>query len=66
VLAGDADASLGLAVTAEKLDLGFVPLGEETVRVLAAPDRREKAGVRALESAIGSSDSIDRLTGYER
>ncbi|MFB6296685.1 MAG: molybdopterin biosynthesis protein [Halobacteriales archaeon] len=49
---GRADAGLGLRETAERLDLGFVPLGEERVRVLANPDRREKAGVTDLERAL--------------
>ncbi|MFW5939971.1 MAG: molybdopterin biosynthesis protein, partial [Halolamina sp.] len=45
VLAGKADAGLGLRATAEKLDLGFVPVGTETVRVRANPERVEKQGV---------------------
>ncbi|PCR89117.1 molybdopterin biosynthesis protein [Natrinema ejinorense] len=52
VIAGDADAGLGLRETAERLDLGFVPLGEQPVRVLANPDRTEKEGVRELERAL--------------
>jgi putative molybdopterin biosynthesis protein len=52
VAAGSADAGLGLRATAEKLGLGFVPVGTETVRVLANPDRAEKAGVRALVDAL--------------
>ncbi len=54
VIAGDADAGLGLRSTATRLDLGFVPLGEQPVRVLAAPDRREKASVEALQTALES------------
>ncbi|MEY7849949.1 molybdopterin biosynthesis protein [Natrarchaeobius sp. A-rgal3] len=58
VLAGDADAALGLADTADRLDLGFVPLGDQRVRVLANPDRVTKAGVRSLADALeaGGSD----------
>ncbi|QCS41282.1 molybdopterin biosynthesis protein [Natrinema versiforme] len=52
VIAGDADAGLGLRETAERLDLGFVSLGEQPVRVLANPDRTEKEGVRELERAL--------------
>ena len=54
--AGGADAGLGLRATAEKLDLGFVPLGEESVRVLAASDRMEKPGVKALDSVLDDLD----------
>ncbi|ELY68508.1 molybdopterin biosynthesis protein [Natrinema versiforme] len=52
VIARDADAGLGLRETAERLDLGFVSLGEQPVRVLANPDRTEKEGVRELERAL--------------
>ncbi|RZV11400.1 molybdopterin molybdochelatase [Natrinema hispanicum] len=52
VIAGDADAGLGLRETADRLDLGFVPLGEQPVCVLANPDRTEKDGVRELEEAL--------------
>jgi len=64
---GDADAGLGLRVTAERLDLGFVSLGVEPVRVLAAPARAEKEGVRALADAVvgaGAGDVLDALPGY--
>jgi molybdenum cofactor synthesis domain-containing protein len=52
VLAGDADAALGLRETAERLDLTFVRLGSQPVRVLADPDRLEKPGVRELDGAL--------------
>ncbi|APW97753.1 molybdopterin biosynthesis protein [Halobiforma lacisalsi AJ5] len=55
VIAGEADAGLGLAETADRLDLEFVPLGDQRVRVLANPDRVEKAGVRELERALEST-----------
>ncbi|MFC7167573.1 molybdopterin biosynthesis protein [Halospeciosus flavus] len=65
VLAGDADAGLGLRATAEKLGLGFVPVGEETVRVLANPERMEKAGVADLDAALADVDEIlAELPGY--
>ncbi|WP_458187517.1 molybdopterin biosynthesis protein [Haladaptatus sp. NG-WS-4] len=54
VAAGHADAGLGLRSTAEKLDLGFVSLGEERVRVLANPEREDKAGVEELVDALDS------------
>ncbi|KYH26368.1 molybdopterin biosynthesis protein MoeA [Halalkalicoccus paucihalophilus] len=49
---GSADAGLGLRATAEKLDLGFVSLDEQRVRVLANADRLEKPGVEALREAL--------------
>ncbi|MFC6824233.1 molybdopterin biosynthesis protein [Halopelagius fulvigenes] len=67
VVDGNADAGLGLRQTAESLDLGFVPLGTETVRVWANPDRTEKAGVREFERAIDDAgDVFDSLAGYDR
>ncbi|MFA9502181.1 molybdopterin biosynthesis protein [Natrinema sp. H-ect1] len=57
VIAGDADAGLGLRETADRLDLGFVPIGEQPVRALANPDRTEKAGVRELEAALSDVSS---------
>jgi putative molybdopterin biosynthesis protein len=62
VLAGKADAGLGLRATAEALGLGFVPLGHERVVLRAAPDRTAKPAVRALASAVASTD-VD-LPGY--
>ena len=52
VAAGEADAGLGLRATAEKLGLGFVPLGTERVRVVANPDRTEKASVERLATLL--------------
>jgi putative molybdopterin biosynthesis protein len=67
VLSGKADAGLGLRATAESLGLGFVPLGHETVRVLANEARSEKPGVRALADVIESGEDVfDSLAGYER
>jgi len=65
VLAGKADAGLGLRVTAEKLGLGFVPVGRETVRVLAAPERIDKPGVQRLREVVtDAGDVFDELAGY--
>jgi putative molybdopterin biosynthesis protein len=65
VAAGSADVGLGLAATADALDLGFVPLGEERVRVLVTPARREKPGVAALVDALTAVPSLaDALRGY--
>jgi molybdenum cofactor synthesis domain-containing protein len=67
VLAGKADAGLGLRATADDLGAGFVPAGEETVRVLANPDRVDKPGVNALERVIAEADAaIAELPGYGR
>ncbi|WP_424018070.1 molybdopterin biosynthesis protein [Halorientalis pallida] len=66
VLAGDADAGLGLRATAAKLGLGFVPLGEQDVRVLANPDRTGKEGVASLADAVANVESVlADLAGYE-
>ncbi|WP_336001829.1 molybdopterin biosynthesis protein [Halorientalis halophila] len=65
VAAGDADAGLGLRHTAEKLGLGFVSLGEQDVRVLANPERTEKAGVQDLRAAVANVESVlGELAGY--
>jgi len=67
VAAGKADAGLGLRATATKLDLGFVSLGSQSVRVLANPDRTEKASVRTLEDLLARAlDEFADLDGYER
>jgi molybdenum cofactor synthesis domain-containing protein len=67
VLAGKADAGLGLRATAEKLDLGFVPVGEETVRVLATPDRVGKPGVERFRAVLADADDVlAELPGYGR
>ncbi|MFW5903681.1 MAG: molybdopterin biosynthesis protein, partial [Halolamina sp.] len=66
VAAGEADAGVGLGSTARALGLGFVPLGEQVVRVHANPDRTGKESVEALEEAIRDVDSIvSGLPGYE-
>jgi molybdate-binding protein len=67
VLAGAADAGLGLRATAETLDCGFVPLGIESVRVLANPDRTEKPGVAALRAVLDArlDDVAASLAGVD-
>jgi putative molybdopterin biosynthesis protein len=65
VLAGAADAGLGLRATAEKLDLGFVSLGTQSVRVRAAPQRVDKPGVRMLGAQLDRVDDLlTDLSGY--
>ncbi|MFB6079183.1 MAG: molybdopterin biosynthesis protein [Halarchaeum sp.] len=49
---GAADVGLGLRASADRLGLGFVPLGDEPVRALANPERTGKGGVRALARAL--------------
>ncbi|SEA06058.1 molybdopterin molybdochelatase [Haloplanus vescus] len=67
VLAGDAAVGLGLRETAETLDCGFVPLGTESVTVLADPDRAAKPGVESLQQALDTrlDDVVDSLSGYD-
>ena len=68
VAAGAADAGLGLRATAEKLGLGFVPVGRQDVRVRANPDRTDRESVRELVEAL-DEDALDpilaSLPGYE-
>ncbi|EMA59286.1 molybdopterin biosynthesis protein [Halorubrum lipolyticum] len=76
VLAGDADAGLGLRETAERLGCGFVSLGEQSVSVRAAPDRVERDAVAELAGALddlddaadggGKPDLLADLAGYSR
>jgi len=67
VLAGDAAVGLGLRETAETLDCGFVPLGTESVTVLADPDRTAKPGVESLRQALDTrlDDVVASLSGYD-
>ena len=67
VLAGDADAGLGLEATADALGTGFVHCGTERVVAVADPDRADKAGVRRLAEAIEDDEEIfASLSGYRR
>jgi molybdate-binding protein len=43
--------------------MGFVSLGTQSVRALAAPDRVEKPGVVALEALLTEDDSATDLAG---
>jgi len=65
VAAGEADAGLGLRATAETLDLGFVRLGTERVRVRANPDRTEKASVQRLAALLEAPTDVVDLPGFE-
>jgi molybdenum cofactor synthesis domain-containing protein len=67
VASGDADAGIGLGSTAADLDLGFVPLGTQVVRVLANPDRTGKAGVEQLRDSLADTTALtERLTGVSQ
>ena len=72
VLAGDADAGLGLRETAERLGCGFVSLGDQPVSVRAAPDRTERAAVAELADALDALGDaagggfLADLSGYSR
>jgi len=67
VAAGDADVGLGLRASAAALDLAFVPIGTQSVRVHGNPDRVETAGVRALAAAVADAgDVLDGLDGYQQ
>ena len=67
VITGDADVGLGLRETAERLDCGFVSLGEQSVAVRAAPDRADREAVAQLASALDDpGDLLDGLAGYSR
>jgi len=58
VLAGKADVGLGLRATATDLGLGFVPVGEQAVRVVAAPDRTSKPGVQELAALLPPDEAL--------
>ncbi|WP_117594819.1 molybdopterin biosynthesis protein [Haloprofundus halophilus] len=66
VLAGDADAGVGLRTTADRLGLGFVSLGWQDVRVRANPERTGKPSVDAFRAVLDETDDrTDALSGYE-
>ena len=65
VLDGGADVGLGLRETAERLGCGFVPLGQQSVVVRAAPDRVDRDAVASLSAELdGVAKLVDGLTGY--
>ena len=70
VIGGGADVGLGLRETADRLGCGFVPLGEQSVSVRAAPDRVDREAVEELASALDDRDNLDALLdglpGYSR
>jgi putative molybdopterin biosynthesis protein len=67
VLAGDADVGLGLRATADRLGTGFVPVGEERVRVWGNERRLEKSGVESFRAVLADADDVlASLAGYEQ
>jgi putative molybdopterin biosynthesis protein len=63
---GRADAGVGLRATAERLDLGFAPVGRQRVALVAHADREDKPGVAQFRDATASLTSIcAELPGYE-
>ena len=63
VAAGDADAGLGLRETATRLGCEFVPLGEQSVVVRAAPDRVDREPVATLAAALSGEESPEATDG---
>jgi putative molybdopterin biosynthesis protein len=62
---GRCAVGLGLRATADRLDLGFVSVGSQSVTLYAAPDRTEKAGIDQLQSALETLPSTaGSLSGY--
>ena len=64
---GRADVGLGLQETAERLGCDFVPLGEQSVVVRAAPDRAGREAVQAVDAALSGeafAETLDSLPGY--
>ncbi|GAB3690749.1 molybdopterin biosynthesis protein [Salinarchaeum chitinilyticum] len=63
---GEADVGLGLRATADRLDLGFVSLGRQRVRLVGNPERAESAGRSALADALDELQTVlSGLAGYE-
>jgi len=66
VLAGEADAGLGLRATADRLGLDFVSLGSQLVRLIGNAKRAGAAGLTALTDALDAlSTVLAALSGYE-
>jgi molybdate-binding protein len=64
VLPPNADVGVALRSSAAALDLEYVPVGTQTVRVLADPGRAEKDGVRALDDVLADVEAVaERLAG---
>ncbi|MFB6128738.1 MAG: molybdopterin biosynthesis protein [Halorhabdus sp.] len=64
VARGDADAGLALRATAADLDLPFLSLGTQRIRVVAAPERRSKPSVETLAETLDDGEFLAHLPGY--
>lgn len=66
VVAGRADIGLGLRATAARLDAGFVPIGTQTLGVLANPNRVGKASVDRLATLLAERlpSLLAEMPGY--
>jgi len=63
---GRADAGVGLRSTADRLGLGFVPLGDQPVELLGNPDRLERSAVDDLRAAAAELPAIcESIPGYQ-
>jgi molybdopterin biosynthesis enzyme len=58
VLPPNADVGVALRSSAAAPDLEYVPVGTQTVRVLADPGRAEKDGVRALDDVLADVEAV--------
>jgi putative molybdopterin biosynthesis protein len=57
--------ALGLEATARSLEMDFLPVGTERLCLLAQPERRSKAALGRLETALIDSEAVfDSLAGY--
>ena len=66
---GVADAGVGLRTTAERLGLGFVPVGTQRVRVLGNSERAAKPAYRELRELLAGETlrrRVSELAGYDR
>ena len=62
---GRADAGFGLRATADRLGLGFVPLGEQPVSLVGNTERLSKPGVERLRVESGRlGEVLADLPGY--
>ena len=65
VAAGEADVGLGLRETAGRLGCDFLPLGEQSVVVHAAPDRVERESVEELATELDTlADVVAGIDGH--
>ncbi|WP_050048283.1 molybdopterin biosynthesis protein [Halanaeroarchaeum sulfurireducens] len=67
VAEGEATAGLGLRYAATELDVDFVPIGTQTLSVVAADERVEKEGMRRLRTVLetDSGELAPSMAGYD-